>query len=395
MLADLLLDGRHVPAGEVPGLLRAFDFQPDTDEKRAALRNVAFARRVPKDRDALVRLETLTRLRSVGTEQDRTRARAAMDAVLDKARGTERFVELMRQFNIDGRVGDLIAQAAERPDETAGVAAMRLLVDRGRWDPLGKAVWGAERQEAEALLAALGRTGDKRALGFLTAVLDDENLNAGRRRAAIAALARLREGAELLISRAETDALPDELRQATAAALHAADQKGLRERIAAAFPPPPGREEPLPSMAELVARRGDVGNGKLIYMTTGTCSKCHVVKGVGREVGPDLTEIGDKLGRQALFNSILYPSAAVSHNYETHTLLTDEGLVVNGLLVSETDDEIRVKDQEGIERTIAKDSLLDHGVQDVSLMPADIQRLMTERELVDLVEFLTTLKKKD
>ena len=169
--------------------------------------------------------------------------------------------------------------------------------------------------------------------------------------------------------------------------------QGFRSRIDAAFPPPPGRENPLPSVGELAQKTGDAQAGKLVYATTGTCSKCHVVNGVGRNVGPDLSEIGDKLGRQALYSSILYPSAGVSHNYETHTVLTEDGVFASGLLVSETADELRIKDVEGIERSFKKDSLLESGVSEVSLMPADIQKLMTERELVDLVEFLTTLRK--
>ena len=32
--------------------------------------------------------------------------------------------------------------------------------------------------------------------------------------------------------------------------------------------------------------------------------------------------------------------------------------------------------------------------QRVSLMPADLQKLMTKQELIDVVEYLTTLKKK-
>ncbi|MEM9702343.1 MAG: dehydrogenase, partial [Planctomycetota bacterium] len=314
---------------------------------------------------------------------------------LDEARGTERFVSLTKQFKQVGRrIDDLLDLARTHPDQSAGVAAAKLLVERGKWDDLGGAAWAKERGPAEAVIAALGRTGDKRILGFLTAVMDDENLDAARRKAAVAALARIRPGAERLLNRVENDELPPQLRQSAAVALQAASHGDLKDRIDAAFPPPPGREKPLPSLAELTAARGDVSNGKLVYMTTGTCSKCHVVKGVGREVGPDLTEIGDKLGRQAMYSAILYPSAGVSHNYETHTVLTDEGSVFNGLLVSDTEDELRIKDQDGIERTFAKASLLEHNTQDVSLMPADIQKLMTEQELVDLVEFLVTLKKR-
>jgi len=392
LLAELILDGEHVPTDEVPGFLRAFDFQASSETKRTALRRLALSDDLPEDRAALVRLETLTRMKDAAG--DDPEVRDAIARVLDAERGTERFVELVRQFDAQGRNEELLELARTRPDESAGVAAAKLLIDRGAWDALADAARSKDREAAEATIAAIGRAGDRRAVTPLIELMDDADLDVARRKAAVTALGRIKPGVELLLDRAEANELPEELSQSAAAALHSSNHSSLKGRIAAAFPPPPGREKPLPSLAELTKARGDLGNGKLIYITTGTCSKCHVVNGVGREVGPDLSEIGDKLGRQALFNSILYPSAGVSHNYETHTVLTEDGSVYNGVLVSETDDKLRLKDQEGIERTFQRSALLDHQVQDVSLMPADIQRLMTEQELIDLVEFLTTLKKK-
>ena len=74
-------------------------------------------------------------------------------------------------------------------------------------------------------------------------------------------------------------------------------------------------------------------------------------------------------------------------------MLTAEGTFASGLLVSETAEEITLKDADGIERTFATADLLDRSVQDVSLMPADLQKAFSEEDFVDLVEFLTTLKK--
>jgi putative heme-binding domain-containing protein len=140
--------------------------------------------------------------------------------------------------------------------------------------------------------------------------------------------------------------------------------------------------------------KGDVARGRIIFNTTGTCNKCHKVNGIGNEIGPDLSEIGKKLARQAAFESILYPSAAISHNYETWLVLTDDGLLHSGLLVSETDAEIKIKDEKGIIRTIPANTIEEKKKSDVSLMPADIQKLMTVQELVDVVDYLATLKEK-
>ena len=87
-------------------------------------------------------------------------------------------------------------------------------------------------------------------------------------------------------------------------------------------------------------------------LATATCSKCHIVDGQGKDVGPNLSEIGSKLGKDALLVAILDPSAGISHNYETFLAVTDDGKVISGMLVSKTDDEVVLKDAEAIVHTL-------------------------------------------
>jgi putative heme-binding domain-containing protein len=97
---------------------------------------------------------------------------------------------------------------------------------------------------------------------------------------------------------------------------------------------------------------------------------------------------------EAMYESILYPSAGISHNYETYSVVLDSGLTATGLLISENEQEIRLKNEEGIERTIKMEEVLEKKKLNVSIMPADIQKLITEQELIDMVEYLITLQKK-
>ena len=152
-------------------------------------------------------------------------------------------------------------------------------------------------------------------------------------------------------------------------------------------------KRPVPVIAELVTRDGDVERGKIVFAGAGTCAKCHVVAGQGIEIGPDLSEIGDKLAPAAMYESILYPSAGISHNYESWLVLTDEGQTVNGVLLGESAQEVRIKDDKGIVHSVDVDSIEEKKKLDLSLMPADLHELMTEQELIDLVRYLATLKK--
>ena len=49
--------------------------------------------------------------------------------------------------------------------------------------------------------------------------------------------------------------------------------------------------------------------------------------------------------------SILFPSAGISHNFATYTLVLQNGNVVSGILVSRTADSIAVKGIDAITRT--------------------------------------------
>ena len=115
---------------------------------------------------------------------------------------------------------------------------------------------------------------------------------------------------------------------------------------------------------------------------------------VGREIGPDLSEIGSKLSRHAMFESVIFPSAGISHNYEAYTVLLTPGTTVTGLIISETDNNISIKGDDALVRTFRTDEIEEKIRQKTSLMPEDLQKVMTAQDLVDVVDYMQTLKKK-
>ena len=226
-------------------------------------------------------------------------------------------------------------------------------------------------------------------------VMLDASADPGTRREAVKGLAGIRQGAVELQKLAEAGELDGGYKEAVIAGLQTSRWQDLREYAAAKYPLPPTKDsQPLPPISELATRSGDVANGRIIFNTTGTCNKCHQVNGIGLEIGPNLSEIGKKLTKEALLESILYPSAAISHNYETWSVLTEDGQQYTGLLVSDTAEGITLKDDKGILRTVAAGNVEAKKKQDISLMPADVQQLLTQQELLDLVEYMTTLKER-
>ena len=94
-----------------------------------------------------------------------------------------------------------------------------------------------------------------------------------------------------------------------------------------------------------------------------------------------------------MYVSILDPSAGISHNFESYSALLESGQVIVGLMVSQTDDKVTLKDAQGIERVMPKSDIEQLKKQDKSLMPENLIEALSTQDLVDVVEYMLTLKK--
>ena len=161
----------------------------------------------------------------------------------------------------------------------------------------------------------------------------------------------------------------------------------------ATVPPPQAKGgKKLPPVSELLARTGNPATGKVLFAGAGTCGKCHIVNGEGKAVGPNLSGIGAKLSREALYESILAPSAAISHSYETYTALLKDGRSFTGLLISQSPEKIVIRGADSIDVILPAGEVEELVKQPVSLMPADLVTALSADELVDLVAWLETLR---
>ncbi|MCA9047740.1 MAG: NPCBM/NEW2 domain-containing protein [Planctomycetaceae bacterium] len=374
---------------------RALDFQPakNTAAAAASLLKPSKLNKLNDKLAPVIVAESLQRL-NIADFASNPDAQAALEKALTDLQGTAQFIQLVERFQLESHYPELLLLAQQKPADQVGVEAIRSLQRNKQWRLLSAALKGEDRAAAVATAQVMGNSLDGAIAGVLMSVITDGGVAVDVRREAVRAVSQVNNGAKNLGELVEQKQLAAELSDAAAAALHAAPSRSTREIAMRLFPLPPGKEgKPLPPITEFVERKGDVANGRLIFNTTGTCHKCHIVNKIGRDVGPDLSEIGSKLSRQALFESILYPSAGISHNYESWTVLLTSGTAVTGLLTSETDDSISIKPEDGLVRTFARSEVEEQVKQKISLMPADLQKVMTEQEIVDVVDYLQTLKK--
>jgi putative heme-binding domain-containing protein len=229
---------------------------------------------------------------------------------------------------------------------------------------------------------------------LLQQLLENDALSALVRSEIVKSLARWPAGQKYLLRRVALQDWPEELRYPAANVLLTSEDAAIRTEAAKYLTPPASADNrPLPLLAELLKQSGDAQRGKLVFAEAGTCAKCHKVRGEGQEVGPDLSEVGSKLSVEALYESILNPSAGISHSYEMYSLLTADGRTISGLLVSQTDEEIVLKDKDAVLHKVPRSEVDEFAKQQKSLMPEDLQKQLTEQQLVDLIEYLKTLRK--
>lgn len=337
-----------------------------------------------------IAVEALIRLHDVDLEKN-PQIKPTIDKILEKTRGTAQFVRLVKQLKLKDRGEGLLEMARNSPAEESGVDAARLLLNTD----VALVRTALEGDAALKITEALGNTAMKEAVPLLMPVVTGRERDLVLRKQALRSAAQTQEGAEKILELARNDNLAPDLRFAASAELNQVRWEKIKAEAATLLPVPQGQDsKPLPSVAELLKIKGDAVNGEQVFFRTETaCGTCHKVKDRGMDIGPALTEIGTKLGKDALFESILDPSAGISFGFEATQVDLKSGDEAYGLIVSDTADELVMKDMKGIVAHYKKSDIAKRQQLKTSIMPAGLQQTMSAQELVDLVEFLSSLRK--
>lgn len=149
----------------------------------------------------------------------------------------------------------------------------------------------------------------------------------------------------------------------------------------------------MSALVALIKETGSAVHGEEIFRRSElNCLKCHAVGGAGGRVGPDLVSIGSSAQIDYLVDSILQPNKAVKEGYHSVVVQTDDGKVITGVKVRQTDTDLLVRDVEDREINIPL-SKIDEQSPGTSLMPVGLVDKLTRAELIDLVRFLSELGK--
>ena len=341
-----------------------------------------------------IALEALSRLKGMDLEANPA-LKTAVLKVVDTTKGTAQFVDLVKDFKLKGQAAALLEYAAQHPAESSAAEAMRLVLAEDTDLKLVQTALASTN--AAGVAEALGNTSEKAAVPILQKLFADEKQPEAVRKKAVKGLTQSQDGAAILLALARDGKLAGDYKAVASAELNRAPWPAVKDEAARLLPILAETENtPLPPVTELVKLKGDAKHGAEVFAReTVGCLNCHQVNGKGVDFGPNLSEIGAKLGKDALYAAILEPSAGISFGFEAWQIEFKDGEETYGLLASETADEVSVKTQNGIVTRYKKSEIARRQKSTVSIMPGGLQDIMARQELIDLVEYLATLKKTD
>jgi len=168
--------------------------------------------------------------------------------------------------------------------------------------------------------------------------------------------------------------------------LLAAREPAMRKRAAALLKPTSAvKVELFEPYAKALQGPRDGARGEHVFREK--CASCHQAHGIGHAVGPDLSAEFQR-AEETIIRDVLAPSDTISPGYVTYAVATTAGQVFSGLLVAESPTSITLRQAEGKEQIILRKDVDEVRALSVSMMPEDLPKTVTPRDLADLLAWL-------
>lgn len=149
---------------------------------------------------------------------------------------------------------------------------------------------------------------------------------------------------------------------------------------------------------------GDATRGEQIYSSQG-CLTCHMIRGKGGRLGPDLSSVGSARSAEYLTESVRNPSRQLSHgllevqkefpqDYESVTVVAADDKRYRGIILNEDSFTLQMIDVREKIHSFTKRELQSFEKSRKSLMPAYGPDAISDKDLQDIVAFLVATSRK-
>jgi cytochrome c oxidase cbb3-type subunit 3 len=148
--------------------------------------------------------------------------------------------------------------------------------------------------------------------------------------------------------------------------------------------------------------QGNVANGEQIFWNKGQCGTCHMMKGKGGLIGPELTNIAGMRKVSSIVDALTKPLHRIPGDGGTHDsvlmplssyqpvrVTLADGKVLSGVLRNEDSFSLQVFGTDNQLHLLDRSKLKEVYYEPKSLMPTDYDKRLTPAEFQDLMAFLT------
>src|SRR5581483_8288660 len=148
------------------------------------------------------------------------------------------------------------------------------------------------------------------------------------------------------------------------------------------------RSRSAPAIESAVA--GNVAAGEAFFFGKGNCSSCHMVRGRGGLLGPNLSELGVERTLPEIEQSLRTPGARVAPGFRLITVRLQDGRMVRGFAKNESNYDLQLQSLDGKLHLLRRREIAELTRETASLMP---EVKATEEELRDLIAWLSRLSR--
>jgi putative heme-binding domain-containing protein len=145
----------------------------------------------------------------------------------------------------------------------------------------------------------------------------------------------------------------------------------------------------LSTKASQVSVPGNYDAGNQIFYGRAHCSECHMIRGQGGLLGPELSNIGNERTLSEIRQSILKPGSSPQRQFRRVTIELERGGQVTGVLRNRDDFSLQMIDEQGRLRFLLFSEMRQVTVHERSFMPDNYESLLRPDELQDLLAYLS------
>ncbi|MBM3401240.1 MAG: c-type cytochrome [Bacteroidetes bacterium] len=304
------------------------------------------------------------------------------------------YLDLVRQYKLQGENLNLLDLAIAKANDPVGIDASRLLLELKGIPLIHEVLKSTDLNRIYSMLTAIGGIGNTESLGILEQISLSATEKIEVRKKAAEMIGKSRMGEDRALDLLRTKKVSAELIPSFVAGLKDSRRKAIYDESLTFLSVPEKNLKPKQtvSLNELLALTGNSKNGAAVFKRS--CNVCHQVNQDGYDLGPKLTEIGSKLPKEGLFDAIVNPSAGISFGFEGWQIDMKDGSSLIGIISSRTQTEIDIKFPGGMNQKINMASIKSIQVMKESIMPEGLHETMSKQELADIIQFMSTLKKK-